>query len=520
MKVQRYMVFLTLIVSFLLLSSCNKTVEVTKPNILIIMSDDHAKKAVSSYNKTLIETPNIDRLAREGIRFDNAFVTNAICAPSRAVILTGKYSHINGLKDNRDAFDPDQITFPQLLQKAGYYTAIVGKWHLKTTPQGFDYWKILPGQGYYYNPIFIEQGDTINSEGYVTDLITDYALETLSKRNQDQPFCLLVHHKAPHRNWMPDTDHLDLFKDKNLPEPDNLFDDYQTRSAAARDQDLEIKNMYNGFDLKLKPSDEKDENTGGNKGFDARPVWERTYKRLNKEQRAAWDAHYDPVISSFRQANLSGAELVRWKYQRYIKDYLRCIVSIDENVGRLLDYLDNHGLAENTIVIYTSDQGFFLGEHGWYDKRFMYEESAGMPLLIRYPAEIPAGLSSDALVLNLDFSSTLLDFAGENIPEDIQGLSLRPLFRGETPDNWRKAIYYHYYEYPHGWHDVKRHYGIRTDRYKLIHFYNDIDSWELYDLYSDLREMNNVYNNPDYEEITKKLKEQLKELQRHYAYKF
>ncbi|MCK4753726.1 MAG: DUF4976 domain-containing protein [Calditrichia bacterium] len=268
--------------------------------------------------------------------------------------------------------------------------------------------------------------------------------------------------------------------------------------------------------MKLKPSDEKDENTGGNKGFDARPVWERTYKRLNNKQRAAWDTHYDPVISSFRQANLSGAELVRWKYQRYIKDYLRCIVSIDENIGRLLDYLDNHGLAENTIVIYTSDQGFFLGEHGWYDKRFMYEESAGIPLLIRYPAEIPAGLSSDALVLNLDFPSTLLDFAGENIPEDLQGLSLSPLFRGETPDYWRKAIYYHYYEYPHGWHDVKRHYGIRTDRYKLIHFYNDIDTWELYDLYSDPREMNNVYNNPDYKEVTKKLKEQLKELQSQY----
>jgi arylsulfatase A-like enzyme len=481
------------------------------------MSDDHAKNAVSSYTSRLIETPHIDRLAREGIKFDNAFVTNAICAPSRAVILTGKYSHLNGLRDNRDVFNPNQNTFPMLLQKAGYYTAIVGKWHLKSLPQGFDYWKILPGQGYYYNPVFIEQGDTSGTVGYVTDLITDFAIETLKNRDKNKPFCLMLHHKAPHRNWMPDAKHLSLFTDDNLPEPDNLFDDYNTRSAAAREQDMEIMNMFNGMDMKLKPSDERPENTGGKKGWDARPAWESTYNRFTSSQKTAWDAHYDSVISEFRQAKLSGNELLKWKYQRYIKDYLRCIVSVDENIGRLLDYLDQQNLTQNTIVIYTSDQGFFLGEHGWYDKRFMYEESAGIPLLIRYPDEIPAGISSDALVLNLDFPTTFLDIAGVKIPEDMQGISLLPLLKGNKPESWRKAIYYHYYEYPHGWHDVKRHYGVRTDRYKLIHFYNDIDEWELYDLDKDPGEMNNVYHHPDYAVIVKNLKIKLKELQQQYG---
>jgi arylsulfatase A-like enzyme len=480
------------------------------------MSDDHAKNAVSSYSSHLIKTPNIDRLAREGIRFENAFVTNAICAPSRAVILTGKYSHLNGLRDNRDVFNSNQTTFPALLQKAGYYTAIVGKWHLKSEPKGFDYWKVLPGQGYYYNPVFIEQGDTIDTEGYVTTLTTDYALETLKNRDKSKPFCLMVHHKAPHRNWMPDLKHLSLFKGKDVPEPENLFDDYKSRSAAARDQDMEIRTMFNGLDMKLKPSDELDSNSGGANNWDPRPAWENTYNRLTESQKAAWDAHYDSVIASYREADLTGKELIKWKYQRYIKDYLRCIVSVDENIGRLLDYLDQHNLAQNTIVVYTSDQGFFLGEHGWYDKRFMYEESAGMPLIIRYPGEIQAGSISSELVLNLDLPSTFLDYAGAIIPKDMQGLSLRPILTGNKQADWRDAFYYHYYEYPHGWHDVKRHYGVRTDRYKLIHFYNDIDEWELYDLENDPKEMNNLYHHPDYSEIVKELKVKLRELQRHY----
>ena len=512
-------IFLSIIsigICSILFLACADTSTSSRPNILFIMSDDHAKNAISIYTSKLVTTPNIDRIAKEGIRFDNAFVTNAICAPSRAVILTGKYSHLNGLRDNRDVFDANQTTFTALLQNAGYYTAIVGKWHLKSTPKGFDYWKILPGQGHYYNPDFIEMGDTLKTEGYVTDLITNYAIETLSHRDKTKPFCLLVHHKAPHRNWMPDTNKLNLFTDKDIPEPDNLFDDYSTRSAAARDQDLEIRRMFNGMDLKLKPSDELKTNTGGAEGWNAGPAWESVYNRLTPVQKKAWDAHYDSVIASYRETKLSGKELLKWKYQRYIKDYLRCIVSIDDNIGLLLDYLDQQNLMENTIVVYTSDQGFFLGEHGWYDKRFMYEESAGMPLLIKYPAEVPAGKSSDALVLNLDLPSTFLDIAGVKIPDDMQGLSLGPLLKGKKPENWRKAIYYHYYEYPHGWHKVKRHYGIRTDRYKLIHFYHDIDQWELYDLENDPGEMQNLYDHPGYAELVKELKVKLTELQRQY----
>jgi arylsulfatase A-like enzyme len=505
-----------MIILAVILLSCGDSSKLSRPNIIFIMSDDHAKNAVSCYSEELVNTPNIDRLAREGIRFENAVVTNAICAPSRAVILTGKYSHLNGLRDNRDVFDSNQTTFPALLQKAGYYTAIVGKWHLKSTPGGFDYWKVLPGQGYYYNPVFINQGDTIHTEGYVTDLITDYAIETLDKREKDKPFCLMIHNKAPHRNWMPDLKHLSLFKGKEVPEPENLFDDYNSRSIAARDQDMEIRTMFNGLDMKLKPSDELDSNSGGANNWDPRPAWENTYNRLTEPQKAAWDAHYDSVIASYREADLSGKELIRWKYQRYIKDYLRCIVSVDENIGRVLDYIDQQNLAQNTIVVYTSDQGFFLGEHGWYDKRFMYEESAGMPLIIRYPGEIPAGSISSELVLNLDFPSTFLDYAGAKIPKDMQGQSLRPLLTGSSPPDWREAIYYHYYEYPHGWHDVKRHYGVRTEQYKLIHFYNDIDEWELFDLQKDPSEMNNIYDHPDYIEIVEELKVKLKELQRQY----
>ncbi|MFQ5448320.1 MAG: sulfatase, partial [Saprospiraceae bacterium] len=386
-----------------------------RPNIIFIMADDHANAAISAYDSKLIQTPNIDRIAKEGVLFQNSFVTNSICAPSRAVLLTGKYSHLNGLRDNRDKFDGSQVTFPKLLQQAGYYTALVGKWHLKTTPTGFDYWNILTGQGQYYNPRMVENGDTSVHIGYTTDLITDFAISAIEHRDTSKPFCLLYHHKAPHRNWMPDAKHMDMFEDY-LPLPETFWDDYANRSPAAKEADMRIANMYLSQDMKLMPEDfgGTDPGTGGGGQTKGNPIkwWEGSYLRMNDEQKAAWDAHYDEVRQEFREKNLKGKELVEWMYQRYMQDYLRCIASVDDNVGRMLDYLDKNGLAENTIVVYTSDQGFYLGEHGWYDKRFMYEESLRMPLMVRYPAAVKAGQVSDAMALNLDFAPTFLDFAG------------------------------------------------------------------------------------------------------------
>jgi arylsulfatase A-like enzyme len=480
------------------------------------MSDDHGEQAISAYGSQLIQTPNIDRIANEGIRFTSSFVTNSLCAPSRAVLLTGKYSHLNRLRDNRDQFDGSQMTFPKLLQKAGYQTGIVGKWHLKTEPTGFDYWKILIGQGEYYNPDFNEMGQKVRETGYVTDVITDFALDFLEHRDPNKPFCLLYHHKAPHRNWMPNAKYMDLYDDRTIPEPETFWDDYKGR-IAAQQQDMRIAGMYLSMDMKLfEDAYGKETGTGGQVGFPAGKVWEMEYNRMTDEQKAAWNAHYDKVNEEYKQNPPTGKALTEWKYQRFMKDYLRCIASVDDNVGRVLDYLDEHGLAKNTIVVYTSDQGFYLGEHGWFDKRFMYEESFEMPLMIRYPAEIEAGQVSDDLVMNLDFAPTFLDFAGVDVPEEMQGVSLRPLMEGAKPDNWRDAVYYHYYEYPHGWHKVKQHYGVRTDRYKLIHFYNDIDVWELYDLQKDPHELNNVYGQPEYAEVQAKLYEKLKELQQQY----
>jgi arylsulfatase A-like enzyme len=488
-----------------------------RPNIIFIMADDHARQAIGCYGSRINQTPNIDRIANEGMRFENCFVTNSICAPSRAAILTGKYSHINGLRDNRDEFDGSQITFPKLLQQAGYQTALIGKWHLKTTPKGFDYWKILRGQGSYYNPTFIEMGDTVQYEGYTTTLITDFAIQTLDKFEKEKPFCLLYHHKAPHRNWMPDLKHLSLYDGVDIAAPETFFDSYETRSDAARKQDMEIINLYNSMDMKINPRGDSLEYSGGNKNFDAVMAWDNTYHSLRENQRRMWDAAYEPKNKVFLEANLSGKELALWKYQRYIKDYLRCVASVDESIGRILDYLDQTGLSENTIVIYTSDQGFFLGEHGWYDKRFMYEESLGIPLLIRYPKEIKAGTISKKMVLNLDFCPTILEFAEVTIPEDVQGESLRPMLRGEELKKWRQSMYYHYYEYPHGWHDVKKHYGIRTERYKLIHFYDDIDAWELYDLEIDPLEIDNIYGRAESSDIRISLKKELEDLQKQYG---
>jgi len=485
-----------------------------RPHILFVMSDDHAEQAISAYGGELIQTPHIDRLAREGIRFENSFVTNSICAPSRAVLLTGKYSHLNRLRDNRDEFDGTQLTFPKLLQRAGYQTAVVGKWHLKTDPTGFDHWKILVGQGDYYSPVFVDNGERAQHEGYVTDLITDFALDFLEQRDRSKPFCLLYHHKAPHRNWMPDVKHLDMYAGRDLPLPETFHDDYAGRPAAAA-QDMRVADMFLSLDMKLHEEFYGEETgSGGNARYDPTQSWKRSYGLMTAEQRAAWDAHYGPINEAFRRARPEGEALAEWKYQRYIKDYLRCVASVDQNLGRVLDYLDQNGLTESTIVIYTSDQGFYLGEHGWYDKRFMYEESLSMPLVMRYPAGIAPGVVSDALALNLDFAPTILDYAGLDVPEEMQGRSLRALADGGRPPEWRRAVYYHYYEFPHGWHDVRPHYGVRTERHKLIRFYGDMDVWELYDLEQDPHELNNVHGTEAYRGVREELHRQLETLQR------
>lgn len=523
MKKQNILIFINCSILLLIhLVSCSPQIKQTaaisenekQPNILFIMTDDHTRQAMSAYDSKLIKTPNLDRIANDGILFKNSFVTNSICGPSRAVMLTGKYSHINGFEDNHSTFNTSQMIFPKLLQQAGYQTSIVGKWHLGNPPKGFDYWNILPGQGVYYNPVFIEMGDTVTYEGYVTDVTTDLAIQTLDKRDKNKPFCLLIHQKAPHRNWMPDTSELDLFTE-DLPIPTNFFDDYENRSASVKKQDMRVADMYLSLDMKLQPEYfGKETGTGGFKGHDAAKGWQQVYQRMNESQKTAWDAHYDKVNKAYKKANLKGKDLEIWKYQRYIKDYLRCVVSVDNNVGRVLDYLEENGLEKNTLVIYTSDQGFYLGEHGWYDKRFMYEESFSTPLAIKYPAKIPAQLTTDALAMNLDFAPTILDFAGVNIPSEMQGLSLRPLCTRGKPEDWRTSIYYHYYQST-GWHHVPKHYGVRTDRYKLIYFY-EIGDWELYDLEKDPNEMQNIYNQPAYKEVQQNLDAELKKLQAQY----
>lgn len=484
-----------------------------RPNILYIMTDDHGYQAISCYGSRINTTPNIDRLAREGVRFTNAFCTNAVCAPSRAVLLTGKFSHLNGLTDNSKVFDGAQPTFPKLLQRAGYQTALFGKWHLKSDPTGFDHWNILVDQGHYYNPDFIEMGVPVTRTGYVTDIITDDSLRWLQHRDPDKPFCLLLHHKAPHRNWMPDGKHLGMYEGRDVPVPDTFFDDYATRSDAARQQEMRVADhLMMGYDLKLTPADSSAAETPDQ--TTDRRSWHVEYDRLTPEEKAAWDKAYAEGNEEFRRAHLTGADLARWKYQRYIRDYLRCIASVDDNVGRVLDHLEQAGLAEDTVVVYTSDQGFYLGEHGWFDKRFMYEESLRMPLIVRYPAGLAPRVAGE-MVQNLDFAPTFMELAGESIPQDMQGRSLYAVAQGHAPADWRNAIYYHYYEFP-GIHAVKRHYGIRTERYKLIHFYNDIDAWELYDLQADPHELHNLYGDPRHAELTARLKAQLLDLQRAY----
>lgn len=491
------------------LPSCqqNKS-EANKPyNIVYIMTDDHTAQMMSCYDTRYIETPNLDRIAADGVRFTNSFVANSLSGPSRACMITGKHSCGNKFYDNTTCvFDSAQQTFPKLLQKAGYQTALIGKWHLESLPSGFDYWEILPGQGDYYNPDFITQNnDTIQKHGYITNLITDDAIDWMeNKRDRNKPFCLMIHHKAIHRNWMADTCNLALYEDKTFPLPETFFDDYEGRPAAAAQEMSIVKDMDMIYDLKMLRPD---------KDSRLKTLYESFLGRMDKEQRAAWDKFYGPIIEDFYQKKPQGKELANWKFQRYMRDYMKTVKSLDDNVGRVLDYLKEKGLLDNTLVVYTSDQGFYMGEHGWFDKRFMYEESFRTPMLVRYPGGIKGDIPE--MVQNIDHAATFLELAGAPVPEDIQGDSYLPLLKGEHPKDWRTSLYYHYYEFP-AEHMVKRHYGVRTDRYKLMHFYNDIDVWELYDLQNDPMEMNNIYNKPGTEEITKQLMDELHKLQKQY----
>ncbi|MDO6436773.1 sulfatase [Cyclobacterium sp. 1_MG-2023] len=517
MKKQLYRYWLTksFIISFcLIIAACSEKSEITTevakaPNIVFIFTDDHAYQAISAYQSRLADlapTPNIDRIADNGILFNSAYVTNSICAPSRATVLTGTHSHVNGHRTNGDTFDGSQITFPKLLKDNGYTTALIGKWHLKSAPTGFDHWEILPGQGHYYNPDIISATDTSIVEGYVTDIITDKSLEWLAENSKgSKPFMLMLQHKAPHRKWEKGPAHLDLYEDLTFPEPENLFDDYSSRGTAAKTQDMSIeKTMDLTSDLKIWTEATK-------KG----PVFNRTYARMNAEQQANWDATYDPIIADFQAQGLEGKELIQWKYQRYMKDYLATIRSVDENVGRVLDYLEENGLTENTLVVYTSDQGFYLGEHGWFDKRFMYEESFRTPLLMQWKGTIPSGITNDQLVSNLDFAQTFLDMAKIQAPERMQGKSLLPLMAGSKPENWREFLYYHYYEFP-AVHSVRKHEGVTGERYKLMHFY-ELDEWELYDLKEDPREMKNLYYESSYDSLKSAMTDRLKRIKMHYG---
>jgi len=508
-KLKNYQLIILGLIGVTLLNACAQKKVKKQPNIVFIMSDDHAYQAISAYGHELNNTPNIDRIANEGALFTRGYVTNSICAPSRAVMLTGKHSFVNGKVDNLQEFDWNQDNFAKQLQKAGYQTAMIGKIHINGLPQGFDYSNVLPGQGQYYNPDFIENGVQKQYQGYCTEITTDIALDWLkNKRDQDKPFLMLYHQKAPHRTWMPEKKYLKLFEDSTFTPPANFFDNYENRPVAAEHEMGIFEHMDLVYDLKMLDKEEEIQTK-------YRRFAQNMYNRMDSAQQSAWDAHYDPIIADFKSQNLQGEELALWKFNRYMKDYLSTIQSVDDGVGEVLDYLDQNGLAENTIVVYTSDQGFYLGEHGWFDKRFMYEESFRTPMLMRYPKEIHASTVVDELIQNLDFAPTFLDYAQTAIPEDIQGESFRQLVNGKT-EQWRDAIYYTYYEYP-GEHNVQRHHGVRTDRYKLIHFYYDSDTWELYDLLKDPSEMNNVYDNPDYSVVRKDMHTKLDDVRRKYG---
>lgn len=490
-------------------SSSARLIAADSPNIVFIFTDDHACQSIGAYGSKINQTPNIDRIAREGAVFLNSFCANSICGPSRACVLTGKHSHKNGFYSNgRGPFDGTQFTFPQVLQKAGYQTALVGKWHLNSNPTGFDHWEILPGQGSYYNPVFLNETGRRKIEGYCTTITTDLALDWLKGRKKEKPFLLMCQHKAPHRTWAPDLKHLHKYADKEIPEPPTLFDNYENRSETLAGNAMSIdRHFYYHYDLKVHlpvPFATQRETR----------LRDGEYGRMTPEQKKAWDAAFLPRNRAFLANPPTGKDLVRWKYQRYIKNYLRCIDSVDENVGRVLDYLDENGLAENTIVIYSSDQGFYLGEHGWYDKRWMFEESLKMPFVIRWPGQIEPGTRSEQLIQNIDYAPTFLAAAGLDVPDDIQGESLLPLFVEPNSPNWRQSIYYHYYEHG-GEHQVPRHEGVRTSRYKLINFYSN-DGFNLFDLKTDPQEMRDISRDPKHAETLAVMKAELERLRKQY----
>ena len=481
-------------------------------NIVYIMTDDHTMQMMSCYDKTHVQTPNLDRIANEGVRFINSYVANSLSGPSRACMITGKHSHKNGFTNNEHGiFDGSQQTMPKLLQKAGYTTALIGKWHLVSTPTGFDHYEILPGQGDYYNPTFITQdGKNHIEKGYLTNIITDKALNWLDgQRKTGKPFCLFIHEKACHRDWLPELKYLYEYEDVTFKLPSNFNDKWEGR-AAAQKQEMDIASdtdMTMDYDVKMFDPRVKTRLTDSYLSF---------IGRLDSHDRAIYDSFYDSLAVDFRNRRLTGQALKEFKYQRYMRDYAKVVKSLDDNVGRMLDYLKQSGLLDSTLVVYTSDQGFYMGEHGWFDKRFMYEESLNTPLVMRLPKGLNARGDISEMVQNIDYAPTFLQLAGAPVPADIQGVSLLPLLQGKHPKNWRKSIYYHYYEYP-AEHAVKRHYGVRSsDGYKLIHFYNDINKWELYNLNTDPHEMHNIYGQPGTEKITARLMKELVRLQKQY----
>ena len=521
-----------------------------RPNIVYIMCDDHAFQCISAYGSPiskLAPTPNIDRIAQRGMRFDRAFVENSLSTPSRACLMTGLYSNQNGQRQLGEGIDTTRTFFTEQLQQAGYQTAVVGKWHMGCDPKGFDYYHIYNDQGQYYNPQYRgtdTDGKYIVEEGYSTDLTTDHALSFIEHRDTNKPFCLLLHHKAPHRNWLANTKYFGMYDNVTFPMPETFYDDYETRGSAVRTQKMSVtKDMRWEQDFKVPEMLD----TANADSWDSYLSLMNEVNRMNPEQRIAWGKYYFPRNRRFLEARLTGKELDEWKYQNYIRDYMSVIKSVDESVGRVLDYLDSHGLTDNTIIVYTSDQGFYMGEHGWFDKRFMYEESLRTPLLIAYPGHIQPGTVCNKLVQNIDYAPTFLDLAGISKPKELPGRSLTPLFKaGDKVKGWRSSIYYHYYDYP-TYHMVRKHDGVRTDRYKLIHFYgaggldavkenksqrqpgtrehgcmtyltslgyfepkdSAVNYNELYDLQADPHELNNLYGKPGYEKITKQLQKQL-----------
>lgn len=480
-------------------------------NIVYIMTDDHTAQMLSAYDRSHISTPNLDRIADDGVKFVNSYVANSLSGPSRACMLTGKHSHKNGFTNNEHGvFDGSQQTMPKLLRQAGYQTALIGKWHLVSTPTGFDYWNILPGQGDYYNPDFITQrGDTVREHGYVTNIITDKAIDWLEHRDRSRPFALFIHHKACHRNWLPEIKYLREYEDQTFALPSTFYDTYEGRPAAAA-QEMEIaddNDMDLVYDDKLYRPGAHTRLTDG---------YLSMIGRLDSRDRADYDCFYDSIAADFARRKLTGKALAEYKYQRFMRDYAKVVKTLDDNVGRTLDYLRQAGLLDSTLVVYTSDQGFYMGEHGWFDKRFMYQESYATPLMMLLPKGLSARGEISELVQNIDYAPTFLDLAGVKVPADIQGVSLVPLLKGQHPKDWRQSLYYHYYEYP-AEHSVKRHYGVSTaDGWKLIHFYRDINEWELYNLNDDPHELHNLYGQPGTARVTRRLMKELVRLQKLY----